>query len=314
MGNITFTPRWLHKKVTVSGDIDNIPSLVLPAETFANQEIWNWHLKWISVTGVCAVTTAVTDPYEFGVIHGGTPRRLKWNIGASQKGDINLDSITSDSLMGCNHRQRQSYTQFDSAFVFDFPIPFPLPPDTGINAEVRLNFYSYDDSLYEVGYPGISLMGYKKLGGGHKRPALLAGHLPTGLSLGSNQPLENADLWNDGDSDLMITQMLIQPCQLNQNGVDSRLTIYQPEANVLTWRINPSSGTPWMPRSELIPAGNIAPFNRAFADWNDVGPRVYTLPPETILKPKQRLGLEIENLSEDDRELDICVFGMLEVQ
>jgi hypothetical protein len=306
MGAIQFTPRWLHKTVT----IDTSGEFRVPSTNFANRDPWDWQLKFLSVVGTTTADGTAGD-YYFNNINGGVARRLLWNIGYSQKGDINLDPAPTDTVLGCNWRQRQCYSAFDSALRFDFPIPFPVPPDTGINAEVRFDLQASDDILGNE-WPGLVLNGYHKIMG-KKVPAQLAGHYDGNIGLGVTMALEDSDLWNDGEHDLYVTQMLLQPGQLTTYQEDS-YTLYLPQLNGLSWRVNPSTGTPWMPRAEPIPSGNIAPFNRSMYDWNDESPRVYTFPPETRLRPDQRLGIKLQNLSSTDQVIDICLFGIMEVQ
>jgi hypothetical protein len=308
MGKIQYTPRWLHKTVT----IDTAGEFRIPSTNFANRDPWDWQLQWLSVTGIVD-TDGTGGTYFYNFTNGGVARRLKWNIGYSQKGDLNLSPIATDAVMGCNFRQRQCYSPFDASLRFDFPIPFPVPPDTGINAEARFNLKASDTILTEP-FPGIVLNGYRKLSNGRKQPAQLAGHYDGTLPFSTTMALEDADLWNDGDSDLYLTQLLIQPGQLTAYTDASGYTEFMPHLNGVAWRVNPSTGTPWMPRPESIPAGNIAPYNRAMYDWADESTRVYTFPTETRLKPDQRLGLKLENLSSSDQLLDICLFGLLEVQ
>jgi len=306
MGKIQYTPRWLHKTVT----IESSSELRVDATNFANRDPWDWQLKFLSVVGtVTADDTAGT--YDFDQIVGGVARRLKFNIGYSQKGDINLSPAMTDVVLGCNRRQRQCYSAFDSALRFDFPIPFPIPPDTGINAEARFDLQA-SDSILGNEYPALVLNGYHKIDG-RMIPAQLAGHYDGLVPLGTTMALQDADLWNDGEHDLYVTQMLLQPGQLTTYTEDD-YTQFLPQLNGMSWRVNPSTGTPWMPRPESIPAGNIAPYNRAMYDWYDESPRVYTFPEETRLRPDQRVGIKIENLSSSDQVVDICLFGIMEVQ
>jgi hypothetical protein len=126
--------------------------------------------------------------------------------------------------------------------------------------------------------------------------------------------LQNADLVNDGETDMLITQMLLQSGQLTDYVADPGGTIFLPELNSFSWRVNPSTGTQWMPRPGPIPVGCLAPFSRGMYDWDDEGPRVYTFPDEAVLKPNQRVGMKIRSLSSKSQVVDVCVFGMLEVR
>lgn len=310
MGSIQYTPRWLHQEVTIPA----ASQIRIDPTFFSNQEIWNWQLHWLSISGSVVLDTTDRTYYLQNTL-GGIARRLKWNIGYSQKGDINLAAISTDAILGCNHRQRQCSSWFDSALRLDLPIPFPLAPNAGIVAECRFD-KKYDTSTEMTGwyYPGVVLNGYRKEIDGRKRPAQLAGHYHRLLGFGSDLPIESADMWNDGSSILYITEVLIQSYQLTDSLDSDDYTQFLPRLNETSWRINPNVGTPWMPRSEKIPSGCIAPFNRSMSDWNDESPRVYTFPPETVLKPDQRLGMEVENLSNKDQHVDICLFGLLEVQ
>lgn len=305
--DVKYTPRWLHKTVTIpaSGITKISPT------SFKNLEVWPWQLHWLSLTGTVAVEAQSGD-YCFNRVSGGVARRLTWEIGITGEGDINLVEDMTDCIMGINERVPQYHDLDDSAFRFRFPVPFSLAPDSGVVAQVRNNYLNTNITTWD--YPGIVLNGYQKRERVGKTPAQLAGHGPQSMAYGFTHLIDSADMMNNGLDPLFLTEMLITPGQIATDKTeDDPITVYTPEANQLLWRVNPSTGVPWMPRAEPIPAGNIAPFNRGIVDIYDEAPRAMRFPQGTIMKPRQALGMKIRNLSSMAQEIDICLFGLLEV-
>jgi len=91
MGETKFVPRWLPQRVTIPAGATR----PLPASGFANTELWPWRLHWMSVTGVPKLETD-EDPRR--AYMGGVASRLTWQLGISQKGDINLRTLTTDAM------------------------------------------------------------------------------------------------------------------------------------------------------------------------------------------------------------------------
>ena len=302
------TPRWLHEKVTVpAGSITRVSPTA-----FKNLESWDWHLHWLSVTGLATEESTAGD-YGYDSPAGGVGRRLTWRIGITGEGDINLVEDMTDCVFGINERLTQLHDVDDVACRFRFPIPFVLAPDTGIVAQVRNDYFETAATTWD--YPAIVLNGYQKrperVG---KTPAQLAGTGPQALAYGATHIIESADLLNNGRDPLYLTEMLITPCQIATDSTGEYTSLMlAPQLNRLHWRINPSTGVPWMPRKALIPAGNIAPFNRAIWDFDDQAPRAMRFPEGTALKPKQAVSMEIRNRSTEPQVVDICLFGLLEV-
>ena len=311
MDQISYTPRWLHQRIKIpAGEFVRMDPGV-----FANTEMWPWALHWMSVTGTVVLDTGEPD-YEYDQTVGGVARRLLFEVGHSQYGDINLVYGMTDAFLGSNEAQLNHWDVVDQACKFKFPVPYSLAPDTGIIAEVQ----SLNSSAIAIWNPGIIINGYHEHTKSPRETAMLGGYIKSTttkyLANNATAKIRYADMFNDGRTPMKLYEMMLTPGAFRCS-VDSQTrytTLYKYQAlNELAWRINPSSGVPWMPRPAPIPVGNIAPFNRGIWDFNDVGPRSYMFPPNTVLEPKQRLGVKVGNMSASDQTIDVCVFGLLEV-
>jgi hypothetical protein len=149
---------------------------------------------------------------------------------------------------------------------------------------------------------------------------MLAGYIKSdttaSLGIGAKSIIRHADMFNNGRSAMKLYEMMLTAGTLRavSDSETHYATTYKYRTlNEVAWRVNPSTGVQWMPDPNPIPVGNIAPFNRAFWDFQDEGPRAYIFPPNTVLEPKQRLGIKVVNMSESAQTIDVCVFGLLEV-
>jgi len=309
MGETKFVPRWLPQRVTIPAGATR----PLPASGFANTELWPWRLHWMSVTGVPKLETD-EDPRR--AYMGGVASRLTWQLGISQKGDINLRTLTTDAMLGTAFRLPQKADSTDVPFRFRFPAEVVLPPDSGLVARVS-NTYQVENGV--IHSPGILVNGYHGSRGIDREPAQLAAYGPANLGPKSAIPLDAADLFNDGGDDMLLHEMMLTGgCRLlstyeGQNG-DPFGTAAWPFGTAHSWRINPTTGIEWMPDPTPIPAGNIAPWNRPQYDpWN-AGPRAYVFPEDTVLDPTQRLSVKVGNVDDVAITLNVALFGLLEVQ
>jgi hypothetical protein len=297
---IRYAPRWLHDEVIVPAS----GTVYLPSSVFANTEVYPWHLHWLSVVGI-PDTTGMEAPWDTAA--GGVGRRLRFEVGISQWGDINLVPANTLSMFAQESPMVQSDNLMNPGVHFGFTRPFPLAPDAGMVCEVQ-NLNASEVTVKA----SILFTGFHRVhedGQARRRPAMLAGTAEEYLQAGGSQDmLDRADLLNNGRDTLYIQDMIM-------DGMEGLLDLetFYPALDQLAWRINPSTGIPWMPRPRPIPVGCIAPHNRAEAGWLDEGPKAYEFPEDTILQPRQRLGIKITELSGVAQTLHVCLHGLLEV-
>jgi hypothetical protein len=287
----------------------------LPGSTFANTEIYPWELRWLSITG--PQVTVLESP--FSTLLGGVNRRFRMNVGMSGEGDFNIVNLCGQAMCGPSEVQlaHDANMNVGARFGFDPVRPYSLPRDGGLVCEVK------NDSADEnAEYPGVCFMGYEEVNG-YRNPVHLAAALSSAgqgqffLAPGTDTTLNVADLRNNGRDPVILTDMMLDP--LMEEGL---LQVSQfPTLSELAWRINPSTGIEWMPDPEHIPAGCIAPFNRGNGDVADQAPRVYSMPPLTILKPKAELSVDLRFIYDAGQgaeytsslKVHVCLFGYLEV-
>jgi len=311
MGSKYYSPRWLHKEVYLAPG--NVGDIALPGSTFANTEIYPWELRWLSIMGP---EVAVNDP-PFSTAFGGVDRRFRVNVGMSGEGDINIVNSCCQALCAPSDVQlaHSGNMNMGLRFGFDPTRPYSLPKDSGLVCEVKNNEPDWGSP-----YPGICFMGYEQVGG-YRNPVHLAssrsvgGTLTFGLQTGSDLTFNIADLRNNGRDPVILTDMIFDSFMYGL------LAGCLPSLSTLAWRINPSTGLEWMPDPEHIPAGCVAPFNRAMEDVNDIAPRVYSMPPRTMMKPKAELSVDLRMITDPGTTSDkisplkvhVCLFGYLEV-
>jgi len=296
-----YSPRWRSQFVTI-GATTHIP---LPSQYFANNEIWDWHLKHLVVVGTADLDAA--GDYTNAI--GGVARRLRFKVGTSQKGPINVVPSNGQAMFGPDRTYlvHSNDLNIGAAFRFDPKYPYYLPADSGIGALVR------NEGSASIQNLGCLFLGHEKPEDaapgivGDRNPVHFGSYTTMNLQTGNQEPLEGADLFNDGENDAELTDMILQGFAMSAGevSVDTWDQVH--------WRINPTTGPQWMPDPDPIPVGCLCPFNRGIQDPSDVGPRAYAFPPGTILKPRQRISVEAYNYAADDQEFHICLFGYLEV-
>ena len=305
-------PRWIWKRVEVpqSGTV-----IVDPAD-FANTTPYPMKLHWMSVTGTPAQGS---EPYDTD--YGGVTRRLTFELGVTGYSDINLVPANGAAIFCPRDYRQKDYSarQFLSANQGSgvevwIPRAQRIPQDGGLVVEVEntIDYTLNDDVSGNMIGKSIIASGYRD---DTKIPGFLAGRLNESLPIGAKMMLNSSDLLNAGREDFIITSLTIDCAdtgyysdRLGFSGYDQ-----YPQMTGISWRINPVSGVEWMPQDDPIPAGNLAGFCRGF-DYQDVGPKVYPIPYNTMLMPRQRFGVKITELSAAAQEINICVHGELEVQ
>jgi hypothetical protein len=275
-------------------------------------------LYWLSLTGQALVESEAGD-YGFNNTSGGVGRRLYLEVGISQKSDSAINYAYTGALMSHNERIYQHEGPFDFGLRVAFPTLVDLPPDTGIIADMQSNFNeSVQGGTYYVWNPGLLINGFFEGPEGSRRPSQLAGFVASDnvvpITAGTKVGIHNADLFNDGKETIKMHEMVLTTSQLIY--AETAGTVFSaPELERVSWRVNPTSGPEWMPQSEPIPAGNIAPFNRGANDLTDRGPKAYVFPDGIRLNPRQRVGIKVGNLSSTKTQtFDLCLFGLMEVE
>jgi len=292
MADKHFVPRWRYQRVEIPAEdtvrLDPVP--------FSNMEVWPWDLRFLSLTGEPVVATeGTTYLSDFGGVAG----RVELKMGMSQWGSLNYVPIEAVAMMPPLRRPLTlpSWAVYGSRFQFERPII--LPPDDTIVAEVQ------NTSGDAAGGFSLVFNGYRYREDGTKQPEQLAGRYDAELGDNVSDTLDSSDLSNDGEGDIHMVDMILDPTltppAMNTAGLKS------------AWKVNPNTGIQWMDQGVLIPEGNLAPFNRLNYDDMDAGPRAFEFPKGTVMRRRQRLETFIRNLTEQDQVVHVCLFGYLEV-
>lgn len=292
-----YSPRWL---LTPPITVDSATMQEVDPTPFTNLEVYNFHLEWLSMTGQPDVTKGGGD---YVTNQGGIARTLAMQVSISQQNDINIVPASALAMAGFRNKPYEAFDYQDSGVVFNFSRPYRLPRDGGFNVSVQNN----TGATYS--WAGAALRGYYLPEGseGPRRPRYFGSRGPATLGIGATIQLVGADFRNRGQLPAYVTQMVLGGASQNTH----------PFLEGMAFSVNPTTGLPWMivppgvPGE--IPAGNIAPFNRASGDFMDVGPKVYAFPKRTILKPHQQVGIMLQNPSHDTQTVRLCLFGYLEV-
>jgi hypothetical protein len=240
-------------------------------------------------------------------MEGGLSRRLRVQLAISQWSSIDLVPMTFGAWAP-HLTHPQSLVDFvggGQRFSFS-QAPVILGPDESIIAKVQ-NLFGEKTRPWSLVFNGWRLRE-----DGSKQPEQLAGIYQDSLADGASDVMDSSDLYNDGETDLYLHEMIL--CSAPPNGgKDSQF------GKKAAWRINPATGVQWMDRPEMIPEGNICPFNRPGFDPGgagtfDAGPRAYAFPSNTVLRRRQRVLIRVENLSDVPQVADFALHGPLEVR
>jgi hypothetical protein len=263
-------------------------------------------LHWLSLTGDVSIPSGDDDSAKTG----GVARRLAWELGLSQQGEINQVAARTDALFSNNSFKIQKYSCFDDGVRFDFPNEYELAPDSGLVVEAASN-----DASSVFYNPSILFNALRDEGRGSFEPAQIMGVYEGNLTYPSSIAFESSDLFNSGRNTAYLKELVLKPGQLSVDETTTAKSAFNPSLTKTKWRINPNNDIPWMPQSDLIPVGNIAPFNRGIRDQWDEGPRAYVFPTGTKLAPRQRLTIRITSTiaDEGDQTITLGMFSLLEV-
>lgn len=300
-----WSPQWLYKsavKIGAYGTND------LPSSYFRNLLPYPYELHWIAVTGV----PALADEGGFH-LNAGIARTVRMNLSISSEGDINYIRTLGATLMSPTHAYHHHFGRFAVGHHLKLPKETIIPADGGLEVSVKNpgNAWTYSDYDYlSALFNGYTLPVGKD---GPRNPHHLACIGPADLVADGVWNFDCADLQNDGKNDLHVLELILNDVKDPSDGT------YGIGAVQVQWLVNPTLGIPWMPEGEHMPVGNICPFNDVQlpltgADFfGGSGAWAYEFPPNTFLMPRQRLGIELRDLSGENQTLNISLFGSLEV-
>ncbi len=300
-----WSPQWLYKeKVLMSayGDAD------LPSSYFRNITPYPLEMHWLAVTGLTAL--AETGTYS---VYAGLPRTFRMNLAISSEGDINYIRTLGGTLMAPTHAYRFHQARYAVGNCLKFEHQPVIPADAGLEVSARHpgNAWAYP----EYNYLSALFNGYTYPAGedNARNPHHLACVGPAAVQPNGIYPFDCADLQNDGKLDLHLVEMILNDVKDPVDGT------YGIGSLQIEWLVNPTTGPMWMPGGKHIPLGNICPFDDpqyglAAADiFGGSGAWVFEFPPKTMLMPRQRLGVNIRDISGVSQSINMSLFGYLEV-
>lgn len=288
-----WTPQWLYRHIT----IDAGETIRLSPGAFMNNEAWPLYLKWLSLAGI----VTEDDQGEFADTYGGIARRLQFEFSMTQKGDINTLFANAQTLFA-----DQQGIMFSQSSRYDFSPPFPLGPEEGMVAEV-VNIAPVSD----INRPAIMFTGRRKE---REFDGFVPAHLGAGYTSivrkHNSHTLDSIDLYNNGENTLWLQQMILDAGDFTEAG---DVSLQKADKFRVAWRVNPNGGVQWMPNPDPIPVGNLAPMSSYVVDYYDLGPNIWVFPKGSALRPRQRLGVEVKNLSDKTQQFGLCLHGIMEV-
>jgi hypothetical protein len=305
-------PRWLYTSVVVpSGE-----EIRVDPDAFANNTKYRMHLIAMSfgAPNETPYTQVPAQPNE----HPAWNHMLLIDIGKSGCSDMNLVSGTLTALCG-NMRYVRSFTgDSNMGRNWRLPTPYLLPRDEGLRVSVEWIRPQYSISGRGIG-PATSgevtflAKGYKPDG----YPAMLAGRVREfdSNNRGNAQLMNSADLFNNGKTEMYLTELLYKEHDLYYDNNSARWFMTGHSFN-FAWQVNPTNPTftQFMPQPRHIPTGLLAPMCRTL-DGGSESPLVYFFPKGTFLDPKQAIGVKCASTADHDNiPLHICLIGELEVK
>lgn len=292
MGKKRYIPRWIHQRVALTSTNGE---LTLDPELFMNKTSWPMKIEHLTVFG-----------YPLDAVAGygrwcGIGPIVQAEIGMSGATDINLVPAFASAAFMRTHKYAQISNQLQGTF-FHFKYPYLLPRDSGIAAEVHLDSDDTGTDFSMVLKYGLAFFGTKVQSG---QPAMIAGierRISANIPSGSTIVFESADLMNDGEEDILIHSMqLVNPMA---DFSEMMMGTY--------WKINPTSGLPWM---ELpVHITGLTPYVQHQAPYHGVLPYSLTPLEDSYLYRRQRFGIKLTNLISEDQPLNLTLFGYLEVE
>jgi len=301
-----WSPQWLYKSAIGLAAYSNND---LPSSYFRNTTPYPLELHWLAVTGLTGLTN--DDSYS---VDAGLSRTFRMNLSLSSEGDINYIRTLGATLMAPTHAYRFHQARYAVGNCLKFTRYPVIPADAGLEVSVR-NPGGTGWVYPELSYLSALFNGFTLPIGdnGPRNPHHLACVGPEDLEQHAHFNFDCADLQNDGKLDLHLVEMILNDIKDPSDGT------YGVGSLQIEWLVNPTTGPAWMPDGEHIPLGNICPFDDpqyalTSADiFGGSGAWVYEFPPGTMLMPRQRLGVELRDISGAVQTLNMSLFGYLEV-
>lgn len=290
MGKMKYVPRWIHSRVVVT----SLGDVIADPEAFMNKTSWPFKIEHLTIFGY------PLDAVNNYLQEGGIGSLVQGEIGISGSTDVNLVPAPVNASFGCIEKY-STFGAFMEGTHVKFKHPYLLPRDSGFSVECTLNLDDCGECTLETAMKhGVTIFGVKAQSG---KPAMLAGlfrHLD--MPNGSSFVIDAADLFNDGEEDILVQSMqLTQPVE-DMDGI--LMGVY--------WKINPMSGLTWM--DQPVHISGITPHTQAWRTSNGIKPFSLTPLENTYLYRRQRLGIKLTPLVDEDQPVNLTLFGYLEVE
>ena len=290
MGKKQYVPRWLHSRVVVT----SLGDVIADPELFMNKTSWPFKIEHLTIFGY------PLDPQNNFLQAGGIGALIQGEIGISGSTDVNLVPAPVSASFGCTELHSQ-IGAFMEGTTMKLKHPYLLPRDSGFSVECTLNLDDCGERTFGTAMNhGVALFGVKVQSG---KPAMLAGlfrHLD--VPTGSSFTVEAADLFNDGEEDVLVQSMQLTHPMEDMNSI--LMGVY--------WKINPMSGLTWM--DSPVHISGITPYTMSRRTFNGIKPFSLTPLEDTYLYRRQRLGIKLTPLVVEDQPVNITLFGYLEVE
>jgi hypothetical protein len=289
MGKKRYVPRWISSEVAATVGTGLI---TLDPEVFMNKTAWPFKIEHLTVFGY--TNTLVRASWA-----GISP--MFWGeIGISGSTDINL----VPGELGASFFRKEPFIQLGALYngsTFALKHPFLLPRDSGFSCEVKVDTtLSFGElPMNNAIRHGVALHGRRVQS---NDPVMFAAlYQYTDIADGSSVTIDAADLFNDGEEDVLIDRIqFTHPYE----DTDSILTS-------MYWKINPLSGLPWM--ADFVPISGLTPYVQYPQTRKGILPYSLTPLEDTYLYRRQRLGIKFDAFV-DDVTLQATLFGYLEVE
>lgn len=290
MGKMKYVPRWIHSRVVVT----SLGDVIADPEAFMNKTSWPFKIEHLTIFGY------PLDAVNNYLRAGGIGSLVQGEIGISGSTDVNLVPAPVNASFGCTEKYSTTGAFMEGTYV-KFKHPYLLPRDSGFSVECTLNLDDCGERTLDTAMKhGVTIFGVKAQSG---KPAMLAGlfrHLD--MPNGSSFVIDAADLFNDGEEDILIQSMQLTHPMEDMDGF--LMGVY--------WKINPMSGLTWM--DQPVHISGITPYTQTWRAFEGIKPFSLTPLENTYLYRRQRLGIKLTPLVDEDQPVNLTLFGYLEVE
>lgn len=290
MGKMKYVPRWIHSRVVVTSTGD----VIADPEAFMNKTSWPFKIEHLTIFGY-----PLDDQNNF-LQEGGIGSLVQGEIGISGSTDVNLTPAPVNASFSCTMLHSEINGSIQGTYM-KLKHPYLLPRDSGFSVECTLNLDDCGDLTLDTAMKhGVAIFGVKVQSG---KPAMLAGlfrHLD--MPNGSSFVIDAADLFNDGEEDILIQSM--QLTHPTEDMLGNPMGVY--------WKINPMSGLTWM--DQPVHISGIAPYTQSRRSAFAITSFSLTPLEDTYLYRRQRLGIKLTPLVIEDQPVNLTLFGYLEVE